>query len=183
MDRFVNDQDLERLGNLRTCLLLRLSEKYCSVCWPRKKPSSLSYRRPESPSLIYGRAHSSCGLPPWVFDGELAVRDPAPGSRVSGSASGACFAGPRFPRPRPSLHRLRDWLPRPREGDVHIAFNCESAGDTSGRSPRLKPARFRALQAFDLPLGSGRDDIVALEQLDLARRKRRCGQKLEDGCL
>jgi hypothetical protein len=37
---------------------------------------------------------SSCAL-------QLAVRGSAPGSRASGSGSGACFAGPRFPWPLP----------------------------------------------------------------------------------
>src|SRR6516165_5131666 len=38
-----------------------------------------------------------------------------PGSREPGSASGACFVGPRFPWPRPWLHQLRRRSP----GFVH----------------------------------------------------------------
>src|SRR5215467_13136106 len=64
---------------------------------PAGMAASLAAPDPDEPN-------SSIRLLPWVFDGEalqLAVRGSAPGSRVSGSGSGACFAGPRFPWPLP----------------------------------------------------------------------------------
>src|SRR5215831_19356395 len=42
----------------------------------------------------------------------LAVCAPAPVTRLSGSASGTCFAGSHSLGPRPSLHRLRGGLLR-----------------------------------------------------------------------
>src|SRR3954464_1175416 len=65
---------------------------------PAGMAASLAAPDPSGPN-------SGTRLPPWVSDGEavlqLAVRGPAPVTRLPGPEPGACFAGARPPRPPP----------------------------------------------------------------------------------
>ena len=92
----------------------------------------------DTPRTDPDEPNSSIRLLPWVFDGEaligprmcpqLAVRGSAPGSRVSGSGSGACFAGPRFPWPLP-------FAPPPPQPAAQL---CSAASQLSGRRRRAR---------------------------------------------
>jgi hypothetical protein len=103
-----------------------------------------------------------CGFPAYSTDlgclmakRPLAIRDPAPGTRLPGSAPGTCSAGPRFPRPPP----LAPPAPQP------VARPCSSASSLLWRGPTSRahtsPATAPHLPGLDrqhaLAVGRTRD--------------------------
>ena len=71
-------------------------------CHPVHARSGLAFERKERrPECVGVDMVEKCGEPLLLFTLRLAVRGSAPGSRASGSESGACFADLRFPWPLP----------------------------------------------------------------------------------
>src|SRR5215207_381858 len=79
-------------------------------------------------------------LPPWVYDGEPAVRGPAPGTRFPGPEPGACGPVPRSPRPPPFAP------PTPQT----VARRCSPASQLLWRS-LTSPVRASSATAPRLP--------------------------------